>query len=80
MYCQFDIFSAQMQDYAVLIVCLVVAAIVGFLVLSYFVSNNKIRGPLKMPATVFVTAVSVLFFLGIAGVILVVLRRAAKAA
>jgi len=69
-----------MQDYAVLIVCLVVAAIVGFLVLSYFVSNNKIRGRLKMPATVFVTVVSVLFFVGIAGVILVVLRRAAKAA
>lgn len=62
-----------MQDYVVLIAVLVTAAIVGFLVLAYLVSNNKITGEFRKPATVIVATVTIVFFLGFAGLIVTVL-------
>ncbi len=63
-----------------LIAFLVVAAIIGFGVLSYLVSNNKITGSFAKPAKAFVGTVSWMFFLGIAGLIAASLYDAADKA
>ena len=55
----------------VLISLLVLATIFGFLVLSYLVSNNKITGRLKGPATKIVSAALLLLGLGFLGAIVV---------
>jgi hypothetical protein len=52
---------------AVLAFTLGVAALLGFVVLAYLVSNDKIKGSFKKPARVIVGAVSVLFTLSILG-------------
>lgn len=53
-----------------------VAAIVGLLVLSYLVSNNKLKPPFKQPAKVIVTTGSVALFLLIGGMVVVVVFQA----
>jgi hypothetical protein len=52
-----------MTDWIVIGTILVVGAIIGFLVLAYCVSNNKLKPPFKQPATHIVNAVWGITFL-----------------
>jgi hypothetical protein len=56
-----------MIDWDLVEAILILAAIVGFLVLSYFVSNNKLKPPFKQIAEPLVPGVSFVIFLLIAG-------------
>jgi hypothetical protein len=62
--CQGVICSGRMiNDYPVLIFCLILAGLLGFLVLGYLVSNNKLKPPLLKPAKAIYTLFSVTFVL-----------------
>src|SRR5713226_7819123 len=65
--CWCVISSGQMTDYTLLIVCLVFGGLIGFLVLGYLVSNNKLKPPLLKPANAIYTLFSVAFVLLIVG-------------
>ncbi len=52
-----------MIDYTLLIVCLVFGGLIGFMVLGYLVSNNKLKPPLLKPAKALYTLFSVTFVL-----------------
>jgi hypothetical protein len=56
-----------MIDYPVLLVCLCFGGLIGFLVLGYLVSNNKLKPPFLKPAKVVDTLFSVSFMLLIVG-------------
>jgi uncharacterized membrane protein len=56
-----------MIDYTFLIVCLVVGGLIGFMVLGYLVSNNKLKPPLLKPANAIYTLFSVSFVRMIVG-------------
>jgi hypothetical protein len=49
----------MMNDYPVLIFCLIFGGLIGFLVLGYLVSNNKLKPPLLKPAKAIYTLFSV---------------------
>jgi hypothetical protein len=57
----------MLNDYPVLTMCLIVGAIIGFLVLGYFVSNKKLKSPFARPAEAIYTIISAAFFLLIVG-------------
>ena len=66
-----------MIDWGSVEMLLILAAIVGFLVLSYYVSNNKLKPPFKQIAEPLVHGVSFVIFLLIAGTIIAVVYEAA---
>jgi len=57
----------MLNDYPVLIACLIFGGLIGFMVLGYLVSNNKLKPPLLKPATAIYTFFSVAFVLLIVG-------------
>jgi hypothetical protein len=60
----------MLNDYPVLFFCLFVGGLLGFLVLGYLVTNNKLKPPLLQPAKVIYTLFRVAFFLLVFGVFL----------
>ena len=60
-------FRKMLNDYPVLFACLFTCGLIGFLVLGYLVSNNKLKPPLLKPAKAIYTLFSVAFVLLIVG-------------
>ena len=65
--CWCVISSGQMIDYTLLIVYLIVGGLIGFPVLGYLLSNNKLKPPFLKPAKAIHTFFSVAFVLLVVG-------------
>jgi hypothetical protein len=59
-----------MDDLYLLLILLVPAAIIGYLVLAYLVSNNRIKGRFEKPARLIVGIMSSIYALGVVGLLL----------